>query len=180
MAAGLPSLDHFQQVQRFFIRGDRLTEIERCASERREELLHRRRELEAISTRIVQLAAEVGEEGSGFRVQGSGTDPIEIFKSLADAAKRQEAAIGASDKIRRQARHILAAQSKHEEAISRLKHRCRELFFEAGVADEQQFRRQALESARADVLRRQREALSKEIDRRNCRTVLGRSDEPTA
>ena len=84
------------------------------------------------------------------------------------------------DEIRRQARRIRAAQAKHEEAISRLKHRCRELFFQAGVDNEQEFRRQALESARADVLRRQREAPLQGNRRRHCRAVLGRSDAPTA
>ena len=95
LAAGLPQRITSKQVQQLFARGDRLAEMEHPAAERREELVQRRRELEAISTRIVQLAAEVGLEDkeSGVRGQGSEAHPISILQSLSEAVQRQEAAI---------------------------------------------------------------------------------------
>ena len=69
---------------------------------------------------------------------------------MAEAAARQEAGAARRDALRTQARRIRIARAKHEEAISRLKHRRRELFLEAGVKDEQEFRQRALECARAE------------------------------
>jgi uncharacterized protein YhaN len=91
--------------------------------------------------------------------------PIEQLRQLAEAAARQESDVARRDAIRSQARRIRTARSKHEEAVSRLKHRRRELFFEAGVKDEQEFRQRALQAARAEVLAGERNAIDEEIRR---------------
>jgi uncharacterized protein YhaN len=105
----------------------------------------------------MQLATEAG-------VPLSVIDPIEQLQQLAEAAAQQNAAAARRDALRGQARRLRAARSKHEEAVSCLRHRRRELFIEAGVKDEQEFRQKALESARAEVLCRDREAIAKEIE----------------
>ena len=83
---------------------------------------------------------------------------------LAEAAARQATFVERREEIRRQRRRLRAGQSKHEEAIGRQKHRRRQLFIEVGVKDEQEFRQRALEFARTDVLRRQREAIAHDIE----------------
>ena len=91
-------------------------------------------------------------------------DPIGQLRSLSEAAAKQQTAVARREAIRRQARRNRAAATRYEESIGRLNHRRRELFIEAGVKDEQEYRRRALEQARGDVLRGQRETLTREID----------------
>ena len=181
-AAGLPEQINVKQARRLVERGDWLAKTQLRLTERQEELARRRRELDSLTARIVQLATDAGvslgsEEGPGFRVQGSGVenpkseirnpkspDPIKLLGVLSEAAGRQKEAVARRNAIRREARRIRAVQAKRDEAIARLKHGRRQLFLEAGVDDEQEFRRRALECGRAEVLRRQREALSREIE----------------
>ena len=61
------------------------------------------------------------------------------------------------------ARFVICASrtAKHEEAVSRLKHRRRELFFEAGAEDEAEFRHRAVQHARADVLLKDKNTLKR-------------------
>ena len=66
--------------------------------------------------------------------------------------------------LRREARRIRIARTKREEAVSRLNHLRRELFFESGVRDEQEFRQRALQCAQAEALQRDREAVAREIE----------------
>ncbi len=83
---------------------------------------------------------------------------------LVEAAERQATLVERREEIRRQRRRLRTGQTKHEEAIGRQKHRHRQLFIEVGVKDEQEFRQRALECARTDVLRREREAIAREIE----------------
>jgi uncharacterized protein YhaN len=155
---GLPEGLSFQQVSALRQRGDRIAETQRRLSQVREDLLRRQRELDALVARIGQLAAD-----AGLALAPAG--PIEQLRQLAEAAAEQDASITRRDALRTRARRIRAARSKHQDTLSRLKHRRRELFFEAGVKDEQEFRRRALDLARAEVLRREREVIDQEISR---------------
>jgi uncharacterized protein YhaN len=155
---GLPEDLSSQQVRGLMQRGDHMAETQRRLGQLREELQRRQRELDGLTTRIMQLAADAG-------VALGPTGPIEQLRQLAEAAAQQEASTARRDAIRTQARRIRIARAKHEEAVSRLKHRRRELFFEAGVKDEQEFRQRALQFARAEVLGREREAIDREIQR---------------
>lgn len=156
-ASGLPEELTPGQVRRLARSGDRIAEIQRRLALRREELPRRQREIDFLAARIVQLATDCGV------TLGAG-DPIEHLQQLAEAAAQQEAAAARRDALRAQSRRRRSARIKHEEALSRLKHRRRELFIEAGVKDEQEFRQRALECARAAVLRRQRDAIAREIE----------------
>ena len=155
-SAGLPQNLSPRQVQRLLRNGDRITDMQRRVSQRRDDLDRRQRELESLSSRIAQLAADAG-------VSLASTDPVEQLRQLADAAARQEANAARRDALRREARRIRIARAKREEAVSGLKHRRRKLLIEAGVETEQEFRQRALECARAEVLRREREAIARDI-----------------
>lgn len=155
--AGLPEDLGPKQVRRLMQHGDRLGEIQRRLVQRREDLTRRQRELESLSKRIAQLASEAG-------VTLGPTGPIEQLRQLAEAAARQEASAARRDAIRSHARRIRIARGKHDEAVSSLKHRRRALLLETGVKDEHELRQRALECARADVLRRDRDTTAREIE----------------
>ena len=153
---GLPEDITPKQVRRLAQRCDRIAEMQRRLAQRREELSRRRKELDALGSRIVQLAADGG-------VPLGGTNPIEHLRQLGEAIGRQETAVARRETIRRQVRRNRAVQAKRAEAVGRLKHRRRELLIEAGAEDEREFRDRAVRFARAEVLRRDREALTREI-----------------
>jgi uncharacterized protein YhaN len=155
---GLPEDLSLQQVRGLMQRGDRMAEAQRRLGSLRDELQRRQRELDGLMARIVQLAADAG-------VALGPPSPIEQLHQLAEAADAQEANAARRDAIRMQARRIRTARAKHEEAVSRLKHRRRELFFEAGVKDEQEYRQRALQFARAEVLGGERATIDREIQR---------------
>ena len=92
-----------------------------------------------------------------------GTDAMEHLKQLGAALALQKADVNKRDNIHRRMRRLRLRRAKHEEAAARLKHRRRELFFQAGAEDETDFRRRAAQHARADVLLRDRNALSEDI-----------------
>ncbi|MFZ1933532.1 MAG: AAA family ATPase [Thermoguttaceae bacterium] len=171
VAAGLPQTIAAKQVRRLVERGDWIAETQQRLSQRREELARRQAELDAFATRIVQLAADAGTPVCGAGVSpalAAGTAApqrlLDQLHELAEAAARQATFVERREAIRRERRQLRAAQRKREEAIGRQKHRRRQLFIEVGVNNEQEFRQRALESARSDVLRRQREAIAREIE----------------
>ncbi|MBN1394866.1 MAG: AAA family ATPase [Pirellulales bacterium] len=205
-AVGMPDNFSPKQFHRLVRRGGRIHEMQRRWDERREELRRRRSEMESLSGRIAQIAAEAGinisplpqaGEGPGVRAvgmvehypssataglpssaqdhpwnstagqAGSGTllnDPLAQIRLLVEAAARQEQAVARREAIRRQAKGRRGATEKYEESIARLNRRRRELFIEAGVKDEQEYRRRALEQARGEEIRAQREEITREID----------------
>jgi uncharacterized protein YhaN len=156
-AAGLPQELRPQQVRLLAQRRDQIAELQRRLGQLREDLLRRQRELESLSARIVQLAADAG-------VRLAATGPVEQLRELAEVAAQQEVSAARRDALRAQARRIRIARARHEEAISGLKHRRRALFLDAGVKDEQEFRQRALECARAGVLQGERDAIAREIE----------------
>ncbi len=159
---GLPEDLSSRQVRRLTERGGRIAEMQRRLAQCREDLLRRQRELDGLAARIAQLAADVG---ASLAAAG----PIEQLRQLAEAAARQESDVARRDAIRSQARRIRTARTKHEEAVSRLRHRRRELFLEAGVKDEQEFRQRALDVPGPRCCGRERDAIAREIEARRWR-----------
>jgi uncharacterized protein YhaN len=156
-AAGLPATVAPKQARRLVERAAWIAETQRRLAGRREELARRKAELDSLAARIAQLASEAGVSLAAASLLGK-------LQELAAAAAKQQAATQRRETIRRDARRIRAGQNKREEAIARQKHRRRELFLEVGVNNEQEFRQRALEYARTDVLRRQRDELAREIE----------------
>ena len=72
-AAGLPETITPQQVRRLAAHGDRIAQSQRQLAARQEELLRRRREMDSLAARIVQLAADAGVpltgQGAGVRAE---------------------------------------------------------------------------------------------------------------
>jgi uncharacterized protein YhaN len=155
-AVGLPGTLAPKQVRQLVQRCDQIGQMQRRLAHRREEVQQRRRERDSLSGRIAQLATDTG-------VGVDSPQPIEQLRQLGQALARQEAASARREVLRRQARQIRLRRSRHEEAISRLQHRRRSLLLESGAKDEQELRRRAVQAASAEMLRKDRAALDKEI-----------------
>ncbi len=156
VAVGLPGEISLRQARLLSGHWQRLAESECRLEQLREEVLRRRQEWDMHASRIAQLASEAG-------VALDGADAMEHLKQLAASLNLQKADIDKRETIRGRIRRLRLRRAKHEEAAARLKHRRRELFFQAGAEDEIEFRRRALEHARASDLLRQRNILGDEI-----------------
>ena len=145
-------------VKQLARRCDQIAQLQRQLVQRTEELADRRRELDC-AHRAHRPAC-----GRRRRSTSARAHPPSNSASLPTrSAGKRRSWPGA-----RPIRAAVAAQSagnaaKHEDAMSRLGRRRRELLRESGCRDEQEFRRRAVEAARADVLKRDREALDREI-----------------
>ena len=155
-AAGLPANLTPKQVPALLRRCDQIGQMHRRLEDRREELGRRRRELDSLLGRIAQLVSD-------SQLPLSGSDPLEHLRQLGEALREQETRIERRRELGRQARGLRRKRARHEEALSRLKHRRRELLRDADAEDERQLRQRAVEAARAEVLRQEREALTREI-----------------
>ena len=154
--AGLPGNLAPKQVRELLGRCDQIGRMQRQLQQRREEFDRRRSELDALASRIAQLVVDTG-------VTVAVGDPVEQLRRLGEALERQENHVQRRDVLRRQARLLRRKRAKREEAVSRLKHLRRELLRESGAGDEQEFRQQALQAARAEVLQKERDAVAREI-----------------
>jgi len=155
-AAALPRKFSPKHVRQLLTRCDRVTQLQRRLEHRHEELARRRRELDSLLGRITQLVEETG-------VAVTASSAVERLGQLAEALSEQEARMQRRETIRREARQARRTCAKHEEAVSRLKHRRRKLLRESDARDGQELRQRAVQAARAEVLRQQRDALSREI-----------------
>jgi uncharacterized protein YhaN len=154
--ANLPATMSVRQARRLSQNWRPLAESHRRLEQFREELGRRRDEWEMLAKRIAQVAAEAG-------VALDGPDAIEHLKQLAAALGSQQGEIERRETIRTRIRRLRLRRAKHEEAAARHKHRRRELFFQAGTEDEADFRRRALEHARAGDLIKRRNVLDADI-----------------
>ncbi|MEE9603129.1 MAG: hypothetical protein V3V75_07480, partial [Thermoguttaceae bacterium] len=157
LAIGLPPKLSPKQVKQLATRCDQVADLKRRLGRNREELDHRRRELDSLLGRISQLAADAGLEVQGMT-------PLEQLGRLVEALDEQEARAKQRDLLRLRLRKICRNKDQHEEAASRLKLRRRELLRECGVENEQQLRQHAVQYARTEVLRRQRDTIAREIE----------------
>ncbi len=154
--AGLPNHLTPKQISQLQQRCDHLNQLQRTLTLREEEMQQRRRELDALVQRIGQLVAETG-------VAVDSQQPIEQLRQLVDALADQEVLIERRAVLRREARSVRRQRAKHGEAIRQWKYRREDLLRECGTEDEQQFRHQAVQAARAAVLHEQREAVGREM-----------------
>ena len=154
---GLPSKLSLKQVRHVVAQCEQHGELFRQLQRRREELALRRRELETIAVRVRELAGEAGI-GTG------GSAPVALLTQLDGALARQRDRVERYRQLRREARDVRRQYRKHVEAISRLKHQRRALFLEAGVEEEQELRELAVQTARAAMLRQERDGVAREIE----------------
>lgn len=155
-AVGLPVELTAQQVRQLAGRWTGLSENAARLMRCREELDRRRKEAETLAARIAQVAADA-------KVTLPAADPVEQLKHLSAALAEEQSAAARRETVRGQLKKLCLMRARHEEAIGRLNHRRRSLFFEAGAEDEDSFREKAAASARADVLCQERASLDGDI-----------------
>ncbi|MCC6124341.1 MAG: AAA family ATPase [Pirellulales bacterium] len=155
-AAGLPVELSARQVRQLAGRWSGMSETGRRLAQCREELDRRRKEADALSARLLQVAADA-------KLALPDGNPLERLKLLANLLAEEQAAAERKEAVRGRIKQFRRLRARHEEAIGRLNHRRRRLFFEAGAEDEDSFREKALQSARGESLRRERETLRRDI-----------------
>jgi uncharacterized protein YhaN len=153
---GLPADAKVKQLRLLVRRWPAVVETQRRLDALRDEARRRGQEWEHLTGRLLQVAADA-------EIALTGEDPGEHLKQLAAALTGHQAAITRHETIHEQLRTLRRRTLKHAEAVSRIKHRRRKLFFEAGVREEEEFRQRAVQHGRAEVLRRQREQLEADI-----------------
>jgi len=153
----LPTKLSPKQVRELATRCDYVREIHRQLDSRYEEYDARRRELESLTRRIAQLTSDAG-------LSVASDDPIEQVRALADQLSEQEVRLKRREALRGRVRQLRRKRAKLQAALRRLKYRRQEIFRQVGAGDEHEFRERAARIARADVLRRERESLAREID----------------
>ena len=156
-SSGLPENFTPSQVKQVLSRNDHVDQLRQHLARNSEELEHRRGELDSLLGRITQLAAETGMESAG-------SPPLVQLRLLCEAVAEQESRVKQRRQLKQRLRKVRHNRAKHEEALGRLKSRRRELLRECDVEDEQTLRHRAAQFAKTEVLRRQRETLSKEIE----------------
>lgn len=155
-AIGLPAEISPRQVRQLAGRWTSLSENRRLLAQRREELDRRREEADTLASRLAQIASDAN-------VTLPDGDFLEQLKHLSEALSAEQAASARREAARREIGKLRQKRSRHEEAIGRLNHRRRRLFFEAGAEDEDSFRQKAMQSSRAEALRSERELLDRDI-----------------
>ncbi|MBN2578422.1 MAG: hypothetical protein JXB10_05475, partial [Pirellulales bacterium] len=153
---GLPPELKVKQLKMLVRHQPAVVAMQRRLAERRAEARRRREEWEHVTGRLSQVAADA-------RVTLSGDEPGEHLRQLAAALAEHQAVTDRHEAIRLRLRAVRRRTLKHAEALSRIKHRRRKLFFEAGVREEEEFRGRAVQYGRAEVLRRQRAELETDI-----------------
>lgn len=156
-AAGLPEQLAPKQLRQLLRHRDALAHAERHLARCNEELQQRQNERNSLAERITALAAEAG-------VAVGGEGPIALVRQLNEELRRQEGRIAQRDRLRLQWRTLGRRRAKIENAARRLKRRRRDLLNQIGVDDEDELRSRSEEYARAEQLRRQRDAIAVEID----------------
>jgi uncharacterized protein YhaN len=123
---------------------------------RREDAERRRRELEAVTRRIVALAEE-----TGLRKEKLST--IQQLDHLLAEYRQQQQRVAHRDGIRERAKAIKAEAIKHAESAILFRRRQAALFQKYGVDDEQGLRQLAERMEEADDLRKRRAGITREI-----------------
>lgn len=155
-AAGLPKSLSPKRVRQLAASSERITEIQRALAARREELNERRRELAALAGRIRQLAAEAG-------LPVATDNPAELLRELARQSNDQQGRLKRRRVVRRQARKLRRSRTRLQAALRDARRRKHELLRSAGAADEEELRRRIGQAARIASLRRELEAVEREI-----------------
>ena len=130
--------------------------LRRRLNEKQNKLEQRRMELSSVDGQVRRLLVDADLEISDVEL----SDQIDW---LLAALREQEQRIGRRKSMRQKERRIKNRHQKYVRALVRLRRRRRKLFAQAGVADRQQFRRVAMESAQMDELRQQRSQLDEQI-----------------
>ena len=155
-AAGLPTTLSPGKLRRLLHGLDQIVQVRRRLEAGREELARRRSELQSFSDKIAQLASEAGLSTEGQR-------PLDRLQALSELLREQQGRVGRRRVVRRRWQLLHRKRLKLARLMRRLKSRRSELLRRAGVKNAQELRQRALEYARAELLRSQRDGLQREI-----------------
>lgn len=155
-AAGLPENLTPRQARLIQSRRGLLEELAARRRRAEEELKQRRDELQGISRRIEQMAADVG-------VASDGEPPARLLAKMLERLKQEQASAARRQTLRELAVRLLRLRTKQEQAMRRLKRRRRELFQQVGAVDEADFRRLAGLRASVESLEKNLAAARAEI-----------------
>jgi uncharacterized protein YhaN len=155
-SAGLPEQMTPKQIRAYLQLSEKGGQIRRRLQQQQEELQQRRAELDSFAARVRQVSADAKEEMVD-------EDPLQQLAYLVESLAEQQQRVRRREKVRRQLRKLRRKETRFSEAAARLKYRRRQLLQRAGVEGEQELRQQAAEHARAEGLRKDRDALAREI-----------------
>jgi uncharacterized protein YhaN len=135
---------------------ERLDELEARIENRRDDLLHRRREFEAVSQRIVALANE-----TGLRIEKA--TPLAQLDKLTAEYREQKQRVARRGELHKKAKALKTEKVRHIRAAAGLGRRLGALFQKCGVADENELRQLAARLEEAEQLRKKRAGVTREI-----------------
>lgn len=156
-AAGLPQTLSAGQIRQLTRRADPLRELQRRLAHRQEELDQRRRELSAVTDRIVQTAREVQQD------PGDG-DPLRLLQAMSESLVEQETRMKRRDELRRESRSLQRRQRRYESRLADQVRRRRRWLREMGLTNGRQLRELEAQRSQADELRQKAEGLLREIE----------------
>lgn len=168
LKAGLPEHLTSKQARDLLLRSDDVADVQRRLERRYEEFQQRTSELESLKARLAQLASDC-------QVTPQSSEPVQQVRQLAEELAQQEARRKRRDTLRAHLRRLERRRERLRTAIRRLRRRRRELLRGSGVSDEEALRKKLAEAARAEELRRERQALQREIEA----ALAGSCDEQT-
>ena len=155
-AAGLPKNLSPKEVRHLSERRMEMHASERRLKQARLDLAERRKEFDVLAGRVAQVMADAEIEPASPRA----TDRLkQLRQALADhqgIASRREA-------LDVRLRRIARRRKRLAHGVDRWAHRRQVLFVQAGVADEDEFRRRQQDAESLDSLRAEHAALSREI-----------------
>ncbi|MBN1908412.1 MAG: AAA family ATPase [Pirellulales bacterium] len=155
--AGLPTRLSPLQVRRLRRQAEQLVTLEHRVNRCREELEQRQGELDSVTDRITQLAADTG-------VAVTSGNPLEVLRRLVEEVQQQETQLQQIHRLREDARRLHRRRQKHRKAIGRWKRRRHELFARVRVRSEEEFLGHAEQAAEVEKLRHERELVQAKID----------------
>ncbi|MCH7728041.1 MAG: hypothetical protein IH991_16430, partial [Planctomycetes bacterium] len=155
-AVGLPETLSPKQVGQLSRDADQIADLQRRRDRRHEELNQRRREYATFTERISQLLGDAG-------LAKQSDSAVAQLRQLATELADQQASIDRRQEIRNQAKKIRRQEAKYRRAMENFQRRKRRLILDAGADDEPQFRSLAMQQARAQSLRKEREQLQSDM-----------------
>jgi len=155
-AAGLPKNLSPKQVRHLTERRMQVHASERRLKQARLDLAERRKEFDVLAGRAAQVMTDVELEPTSPRV----TDRL---KQLRQALADHEGIASRREALDARLRRIHRRQTRLAHGIDRWQHRRQVLFVQAGIADEDEFRRRLEDAESLERLRSQQATITREI-----------------
>ena len=153
---GLPEQFAPDDLRRLMRERSQHSHLRRQLDVMRQELHARRRSLETIELRVLELAEQAG-------IQLNGDNILQHLDNLARVLREHQAVAQKCELLRSRLQRIRRRRTRLKKRLAYLARRRRRLLRAAGVVDEAEFRRRASQQARWEELTRRRDMLSTQI-----------------